>query len=52
MGSGSVCVLSPLCVNAIRAPYHLVEDVAGQEVVLDVRDLHRHGDAVVVGSLL
>lgn len=35
-----------------REPNHLVEDVAGEEVVLHVGDLHSHGDAVVIGPLL
>lgn len=32
--------------------HHLVEDVAGEKVVLHVGDLHGHRDAVVVGPLL
>lgn len=35
-----------------RGPNHLIEDVAGEEVVLHVGDLHGHGDAVVIGPLL
>ena len=33
-------------------PYHLIEHVAGEEVVLNVGHLHRHRNAVVVGPLL
>lgn len=36
----------------INQQHHLIEDVAGEEVVLHVGDLHGHGDAVVIGPLL
>lgn len=32
--------------------HHLLQDVVGEEAVLDVGHLHVHGDAVVVGPLL
>lgn len=32
--------------------HHLLQDIVGEEAVLDVGHLHVHGDAVVVGPLL
>lgn len=32
--------------------YHLIQDVTGEEVVLNVGHLHGHRDAVVIGPLL
>lgn len=32
--------------------YHLLEDIIGQEAVLDIRHLYVHGDAIVTGPLL
>lgn len=32
--------------------HHLLQDVVGEEAILDVGHLHIHGDAVVVGPLL
>lgn len=40
---------------SIRPPlraHHLLQDVIGEEAVLDVGHLHLHGDAVVIGTLL
>lgn len=36
----------------INQQHHLIQDVTGEEVVLHVRDLHSHRDAVVIGPLL
>lgn len=38
--------------NVCLKLHHLVEDVAGEKVVLHVGDLHSHRNAVVVGALL
>lgn len=32
--------------------YHFIEDVAGQEVILNVGHLHSYRNAIVIGPLL
>uniref|UniRef100_A0A8B9S6V8 Uncharacterized protein n=1 Tax=Apteryx owenii TaxID=8824 RepID=A0A8B9S6V8_APTOW len=37
---------------ALPRAHHLLQDIVGEEAVLDVGHLHVHGDAVVIGPLL
>lgn len=40
------------CPVIVDQQHHLIEDIAGKEVVLYVGDLYSHWDSVVIGSLL
>lgn len=33
-------------------PHHLLQDIVGEEAILDIGYLHIHGDAIVIGPLL